>query len=78
MYYRGAIACSSSVWIWQWSSALHIPGSKNFVEVITGGSSSPKPDDEETLPVMEDVSVWSVSSPSIKGKDSSDEGTDES
>lgn len=41
MYYKGAIACSSSVWMWQWSSALHIPGTKNFVTVIRGGSSSP-------------------------------------
>lgn len=38
----------------------------------------PRPEEEDTLSVREDVSVWSVESPSISGRDSSDEGTDES
>lgn len=38
----------------------------------------PRPDEDDRLSVSEDVSVWSVESPSIRGRDNSDEGTDES
>lgn len=44
----------------------------------TGGSSSPRPEEDDTLSVSEDVSVWSAESPSMRGRDSSEEGTDES
>lgn len=47
-------------------------------EITAGGSSSPNPEEDDTLSVKEDESARSGESPSISGIDSSDDGTDES
>lgn len=38
----------------------------------------PRPEEEDSLSATEQLSAWSCDSPSIKGMESSDEGTDES
>lgn len=47
-------------------------------DVTAGGSSSPSPEEDDSLSAREEESAWSCDSPSIRGMESSEEGTDES
>lgn len=53
-------------------------GMVQFTGPTAESSSSPKPEEEDTLSASEELSAWSGESPSIRGMDSSDEGTEES
>lgn len=47
-------------------------------ELTAGGSSSPSPEEDDSLSAREEESAWSGDRPSMRGMDSSEEGTDES
>lgn len=46
--------------------------------VTAGGSSSPNPEEDDSLSAKEEESTWSCDRPSISGMESSEDGTEES
>lgn len=63
----------------RWCSwTLHTETSLQRRETPAGGSSSPNPEEDDSLSAREAESAWSCDRPSNRGMDSSEEGTDES
>lgn len=67
-----------SRWRWWCSSALQTVEALQRSVVTAGGSSSPNPEEDDSLSAKEEESTWSCDRPSISGMESSEDGTEES